>query len=67
MFWIIRVAHLALHLTITPDNREYTVVRNRAHPCAPVVHPPAFLKTATYVTPGRVHVMVTYVTLIYEL
>jgi hypothetical protein len=57
----------ALHLTITPDNREYTVVRNRSHTCAPVGHPPAFLKTSIYVTPGRVRVMLTYVALIYGL
>jgi len=67
MFWIIHVTHLALHLTNTPDNREYTVGWNRAHTCAPVVHLPAFLKTAIYETPGHVHVMLTYVTLIYGL
>ena len=61
MFWIIHGTHLALQLTITPDNREYTVGWNRAHTCAPVVHPPALLKTAVYVTPGHVQVMLTYV------
>jgi hypothetical protein len=67
MFWVIHVTQLALHLTITPDNREYTVVRNRAHTCVPIVHPPTFLKTAIYVTPGRVHVMLKYGTLTYGL
>lgn len=64
MFWIIYVTQLALRLTIVPDNRENIVVRNRAHTCAPIVHPQTFLKTAIYVTPGRVHVVLAYFTLI---
>jgi hypothetical protein len=46
-----------LHLTIIPDKQEYNGVRNRTHTCAPVGHPPTYLKTAIYVTPGRVSVL----------